>query len=218
MMTIFDPSSFNSLVPLKWGSSVFFLVILSGGFWVVSTGFKLLVEMFLFNLCQGFKVMFLNWKQHSAMLIGLFYLILTMNVVGLLPFSFSVTAHLSWSLTICLPMWLGGAIYMFSKDSEGALAHFLPHSAPMGLAPFLVIVEMVSMLIRPLSLSVRLMANITAGHMILSLIETLIVSNSLSVKWFTLLMAGFLLFELGVALIQAYVLMNLLSLYWEENE
>nr|QZZ81961.1 ATP synthase protein 6 [Polyplax reclinata] len=218
MMSIFDPSSLNYSFSYKWVSSLSFFLFMSGSFWVVDSSVKLFLTSISKGLSLSLKGMFFDWKQHSLLLLSLFVMIFFFNLTGLLPFSFSNSAHLLWGVTICLPMWAAGVIFMTSNSIEWTLAHFLPTGAPIGLSPFLVAVEVISLSIRPLSLSVRLMANITAGHMILSLVESILQSSTFLSFLCMPLMLSFIMFELGVAFIQAYVFMSLISLYWEESE
>ncbi|KAG8542264.1 hypothetical protein GDO81_027088 [Engystomops pustulosus] len=109
----------------------------------------------------------------------------------------------------------------FRNQLTASLGHFLPEGTPTLLIPILIIIETISLFIRPLALGVRLTANLTAGHLLIQLISTatiaLIFSNPLvsSLTFITLLLLTIL--EIAVAIIQAYVFVLLLSLYLQEN-
>nr|YP_010262551.1 ATP synthase F0 subunit 6 [Bregmaceros mcclellandi]UIX24719.1 ATP synthase F0 subunit 6 [Bregmaceros mcclellandi] len=147
------------------------------------------------------------------------FLILT-NILGLLPYTFTPTTQLSLNLGLAIPLWLGTVIIGFRHTPTHALAHLLPEGTPTLLIPILIIIESISLFIRPLALGVRLTANLTAGHLLIHLvgmaIMALMSSPVISVTLIILLLLLTLL-EIAVALIQAYVFVLLLSLYLQEN-
>nr|YP_001648388.1 ATP synthase F0 subunit 6 [Indotyphlops braminus]ABC55922.1 ATPase subunit 6 [Indotyphlops braminus] len=160
-------------------------------------------------------------QKWTNLLTGLFLLILSSNLLGLLPYTFSTTSQLSTNMALAFPLWLGTVLVgAFSKPNI-SIAHLLPEGAPMTLAPMLILIESVSLLIRPIALGVRLTANITAGHLLIHMISssTMELINSLtplsSITLALLITLTFL--EIAVACIQAYVFTLLLSLYLEEN-
>lgn len=94
------------------------------------------------------------------------------------------------------------------------MAHIAPAGTPAALTPFLVVIETISILIRPLTLTVRLVANITVGHVVCALIR--VVLRSLSAVWsISLIIVFYSVFEFAIAVIQAYVFTLLLTLYAE---
>nr|YP_010192451.1 ATP synthase F0 subunit 6 [Oxyloma wujiaquensis]QZO77380.1 ATP synthase F0 subunit 6 [Oxyloma wujiaquensis] len=141
------------------------------------------------------------------------------NLMGLSPFSFGVTSHMWANLSMALLIWFFLLVSGFMYKFKSSLAHLLPSGAPMGLSPFLILIETVSIIIRPLTLTVRLMANISAGHIVLALISNVLVSslNSVSSYLLTLLMMFYYMFEYFVAIIQGYIFTLLISLYMEEH-
>uniref|UniRef100_A0AAU7YSL4 ATP synthase subunit a n=1 Tax=Haematopinus quadripertusus TaxID=1453187 RepID=A0AAU7YSL4_9NEOP len=215
LMSMFDPCSLLNL-SLKWLFVMFIVSIIPSCYWSVNSGFVGVMFSMKGVLMKGFKELFHNYKDFVLLLYALFVLILFSNLFGLSPYVFTVSSHLVYSLGYSLPLWLGGILYSLHKSWESLTAHLTPLGSPLVLAPFLVIIELVSLLIRPISLGVRLMANMTAGHMVMSLVEQWSIASMSSLLYSSLIVV-LILFELGVALIQAYVFTSLLSLYFEEN-
>lgn len=143
----------------------------------------------------------------------LFLFILCLNWGGLIPYIFSTTSHLVVTLGIGFRAWLALMLSGFSWDPKSALAGLRPAGAPAGLMAFLVLVERLSVLIRPLTLSVRLAANIRAGHLIIGLVGAYISLRG-SVAIFQIM---YRMFEIGVCLVQRYVFVLLLTLYSDEH-
>ena len=150
-------------------------------------------------------------------LLTLLSLVFINNFLGLLPYVFTGTSHLSVTLPLALPLWTGYILYNFINNTRRALAHLVPKGTPLILVPFMVLIEIVRNLIRPLTLSVRLAANIVAGHLLLVLVRGPMPSVNAGVLAlaFTALIALIIL-ELGVSFIQAYVFITLSSLYIDE--
>nr|YP_003457244.1 ATP synthase F0 subunit 6 [Ceratias uranoscopus]BAI77279.1 ATPase subunit 6 [Ceratias uranoscopus] len=157
----------------------------------------------------------------ALLLTSLMLLLLSLNMLGLLPYTFTPTAQLSLNMGLAAPLWLATVIVGFKSHPTTALAHLLPEGTPPLLVPMLVIIETISLFIRPLALGVRLTANLTAGHLLIQLIATgtyvlMSLMPAISVLVSTVLLAMTLL-EVAVAMIQAYVFVALLTLYLEEN-
>nr|YP_003002331.1 ATP synthase F0 subunit 6 [Branchiostegus argentatus]ACF24633.1 ATP synthase F0 subunit 6 [Branchiostegus argentatus] len=165
----------------------------------------------------------LNVGAHkwALLLTSLMVLLLTLNLLGLLPYTFTPTTQLSLNLGFAVPLWLATVIIgMWNKPTD-ALGHLLPEGTPVPLIPVLIIIETISLFIRPLALGVRLTANLTAGHLLIQLISTAVfvlvpLMPLVAVLTATLLFLLTLL-EVAVAMIQAYVFVLLLSLYLQEN-
>nr|YP_010960566.1 ATP synthase F0 subunit 6 [Eucinostomus gula]WNH21457.1 ATP synthase F0 subunit 6 [Eucinostomus gula]WNH37969.1 ATP synthase F0 subunit 6 [Eucinostomus gula] len=154
-------------------------------------------------------------------LMSLLIYLITINMLGLLPYTFTPTTQLSITLGLAVPLWLATVIVGFRNDPVSAVAHFVPEGAPTPLIPLLVVIETISLFIRPVALGVRLMANLTAGHLLLQLCAT---ATLALVKIFppvavitASLLAMLAVLELAVAVIQAYVFTLLISLYLQEN-
>nr|YP_006073226.1 ATP synthase F0 subunit 6 [Sternotherus carinatus]ADM94812.1 ATP synthase F0 subunit 6 [Sternotherus carinatus]WLN41550.1 ATP synthase F0 subunit 6 [Sternotherus carinatus] len=159
--------------------------------------------------------------QWSLILTTLLCMLLTTNLLGLLPYTFTPTAQLSMNMGLAIPLWLATVITGFTNQPTKSLAHLLPEGTPTPLVPALIIIETISLLMRPLALGVRLTANLTAGHLLIQLISTAMTTllpTMPTVSLLTMIILFLLtVLELAVAMIQAYVFALLLSLYLEEN-
>nr|YP_004465146.1 ATP synthase F0 subunit 6 [Luciosoma bleekeri]BAK23048.1 ATPase subunit 6 [Luciosoma bleekeri] len=157
----------------------------------------------------------------ALLLASLMLYLITMNVLGLLPYTFTPTTQLSMNMALATPLWLATVIIGMRNQPTASLAHLLPEGTPIPLVPALIIIETISLFIRPLALGVRLTANLTAGHLLIQLIATAIyvllpMMPTVAVLATTIFFLLTLL-EIAVALIQAYVFILLLSLYLQDN-
>lgn len=154
-----------------------------------------------------------NIKDKRIILIRIFFSILILNLIGLLPYVYSITSQLIYTLILALPFWLRFIIFSLKNSFSNFFSHLVPTGTPMALSHFIVLIESIRQAIRPITLSVRLAANITAGHILIILIRnTILILNPISI----VLIALFLL-ELAVAFIQRYVFTLLLSIYLSET-
>nr|ACN11626.1 ATP synthase subunit 6 [Ariopsis sp. RB-2009]ACN11628.1 ATP synthase subunit 6 [Ariopsis sp. RB-2009]BAK42282.1 ATPase subunit 6 [Ariopsis seemanni] len=157
----------------------------------------------------------------AMILTSLMVFILTLNMLGLLPYTFTPTTQLSLNMGLAVPLWLATIIIGMRNQPTAALGHLLPEGTPTLLIPVLIIIETISLFIRPLALGVRLTANLTAGHLLIQLISTATITLMplmTTVATFTAILLVLLtLLEIAVAFIQAYVFVLLLSLYLQEN-
>nr|WSP03268.1 ATP synthase F0 subunit 6 [Siganus argenteus] len=157
----------------------------------------------------------------ALLLASLMLFLITINMLGLLPYTFTPTTQLSLNMGLAVPLWLATVIIGMRNQPTIALGHLLPEGTPTPLIPVLIIIETISLFIRPLALGVRLTANLTAGHLLIQLIATaafvlLPLMPTVAILTATLLFLLTLL-EVAVAMIQAYVFVLLLSLYLQEN-
>lgn len=150
----------------------------------------------------------------------IFSFILFSNLIGLVPYSFTATSHLIVTFTLSLSIFIGINIICIKRHKFHMLSLFIPSNTSFGLALLLVPIELLSYIFKPISLGVRLFANLMAGHTLLKVI--------VGFAWSMLLLEDFLAFmhilpllilvllmglELGVALIQAYVFTILTCIY-----
>nr|AVI16150.1 ATP synthase F0 subunit 6 [Sardinella longiceps] len=157
----------------------------------------------------------------AVLFTSLMVFLITINMLGLLPYTFTPTTQLSLNMGIAVPLWLATVIIGMRNQPTAALGHLLPEGTPVPLIPVLIIIETISLFIRPLALGVRLTANLTAGHLLIQLIATaafvlLPIMPTVAILTATVLFLLTLL-EVAVAMIQAYVFVLLLSLYLQEN-
>nr|AEY77625.1 ATPase6 [Barisia imbricata imbricata] len=165
----------------------------------------------------------INFKgqKWTSTLISLLLFLMSMNLLGLLPYTFTPTTQLSMNMGLAIPMWLATVLTGLRNQPTISIGHMLPEGTPTPLIPILIIIETISLFIRPLALGVRLTANLTAGHLLIQLISMAIITitptlpTTALVTFMVLLLLTLL--ELAVAMIQAYVFILLLSLYLQEN-
>nr|YP_009312144.1 ATP synthase F0 subunit 6 [Dawkinsia tambraparniei]BAV71515.1 ATPase subunit 6 [Dawkinsia tambraparniei] len=157
----------------------------------------------------------------ALLLASLMIFLVTINMLGLLPYTFTPTTQLSLNMGFAVPLWLATVIIGMRNQPTIALGHLLPEGTPIPLIPVLIIIETISLFIRPLALGVRLTANLTAGHLLIQLIATAVFVLMPMMPTVAILTATVLflltLLEVAVAMIQAYVFVLLLSLYLQEN-
>nr|AYD75001.1 ATP6 [Dicrurus adsimilis] len=181
------------------------------------------LQLWLTNLITKQLMMPLNKEGHKWALIltSLMMFLLLTNLLGLLPYTFTPTTQLSMNLALAFPLWLATLLTGLRNQPSASLGHLLPEGTPTPLIPALIMIETISLLIRPLALGVRLTANLTAGHLLIQLISTATVTLASTMPMVSLitLLVLFLLtiLEVAVAMIQAYVFVLLLSLYLQEN-
>nr|AAP29520.1 ATPase subunit 6 [Myiarchus swainsoni] len=181
------------------------------------------LQLWFFHLITKQLMTPLNKKGHkwALILLSLMIFLLTINLLGLLPYTFTPTTQLSMNLALAFPLWLATLLTGLRNQPSIALGHLLPEGTPTPLIPALILIETTSLLIRPLALGVRLTANLTAGHLLIQLISTATIVLLPIMPMVSLLTTTILLLltilEVAVAMIQAYVFVLLLSLYLQEN-
>nr|YP_004221827.1 ATP synthase F0 subunit 6 [Ixobrychus cinnamomeus]ADU57289.1 ATP synthase F0 subunit 6 [Ixobrychus cinnamomeus] len=181
------------------------------------------LQLWFLHLITKQLMMPLNKTGHKWALIltSLMILLLMINLLGLLPYTFTPTTQLSMNMALAFPLWLATLLTGLRNQPSMSLGHLLPEGTPTPLIPALIMIETASLLIRPLALGVRLTANLTAGHLLIQLISTattvlLPMMPSVSILT-TLILLLLTILEVAVAMIQAYVFVLLLSLYLQEN-
>nr|YP_009349000.1 ATPase subunit 6 [Sinibotia pulchra]ALQ80055.1 ATP synthase F0 subunit 6 [Sinibotia pulchra]BAW88618.1 ATPase subunit 6 [Sinibotia pulchra] len=177
-----------------------------------------LINRFVNQLMLPLNVAGHKW---ALLLASLMVFLITINMLGLLPYTFTPTTQLSLNMGFAVPLWLATVIIGMRNQPTVALGHLLPEGTPIPLIPVLIIIETISLFIRPLALGVRLTANLTAGHLLIQLIATAVFVLLPMMPTVAILTATVLflltLLEVAVAMIQAYVFVLLLSLYLQEN-
>nr|YP_008145646.1 ATP synthase F0 subunit 6 [Remiz consobrinus]AGG40798.1 ATP synthase F0 subunit 6 [Remiz consobrinus] len=224
-LTFFDQFSSPSLlgIPLILIATTFPALLLPApnNRWIPSRLSAL--QLWFINLVTKQLMLPLDKKGHkwAMILTSLLIFLLLINLLGLLPYTFTPTTQLSMNLALAFPLWLATLLTGLRNQPSTSLAHLLPEGTPTLLIPALILIETTSLLIRPLALGVRLTANLTAGHLLIQLISTAtaaLLSTMPAVSLLTLLVLFLLtILEVAVAMIQAYVFVLLLSLYLQEN-
>nr|YP_004222607.1 ATP synthase F0 subunit 6 [Notodoris gardineri]ABL09054.1 ATP synthase F0 subunit 6 [Notodoris gardineri] len=152
------------------------------------------------------------------MLFTLMLFLLLMNFMGLVPFVYGPTSNIWISASLAIVFWTLLILSGWLKFPVESIAHLVPAGAPSLLVPFLVLIETSSILIRPLTLSVRIIANISTGHIIMGLVAAALTASG---PLGTLLLLSchviYNMFEIFVCTVQAYVFSLLVKLYGEEH-
>ncbi|YP_007475059.1 ATP synthase F0 subunit 6 (mitochondrion) [Hippocampus comes] len=183
----------------------------------------LTLQNWFINLFTKQLLLPLNTAGHKWALIfaSLMIFLISLNMLGLLPYTFTPTTQLSLNMGLAVPLWLATVIIGMRNQPTHSLGHLLPEGTPVPLIPVLIIIETISLFIRPIALGVRLTANLTAGHLLIQLIATaafvLMPLMPTIALLTTVLLFLLTLLEVAVAMIQAYVFVLLLSLYLQEN-
>jgi len=166
----------------------------------------------------------LEGEKYVPFISMLFTFILFNNLIGLIPYSFTMTSHLIVTFTLSLSIFIGVVLIGIKKYEVYMLSIFLPANTSFGLALLLVPIELISYIFKPISLGVRLFANLMAGHTLLKVIvgfawSLLLLEDILSIiHLFPLLVLILLMgLELGVAIIQAYVFTVLTCIYLNDS-
>lgn len=219
LFSVFDPSTTIFNLSFNWLRTFIGLLIIPYSFWIIPSRFNVLWNNINYTLFKEFKTLLgPNGKNGSSFLfISLFSLILFNNFLGLFPYIFTCTSHLTITLTLALPLWLSFIIYGWLNNTQHIFAHLVPQGTPSVLIPFIVCIETIRNVIRPGTLAVRLTANIIAGHLLLTLIGN--TGNSISaflVTFLVIAQIALLLLESAVAVIQSYVFAVLSTLYSRE--
>ena len=153
-------------------------------------------------------------KPYFPFIFSLFIFVLFCNMIGMLPYSFTVTSHIIVTLAFAMFIFIGVTILGFIIHGFKYLKIFVPSGVPMVLLPIIMIIEIISYLSRPISLSVRLFANMMAGHTMLKVFGGFVISLGLVAGWlpltFSVALTGL---EILVAFLQAYVFAILTCIY-----
>jgi ATP synthase subunit 6 len=182
-----------------------------------SSSGNLKLSLFSFPIFKDLKRSIRNLTLGELVLLFIIIaLFLILNLLSMYPYTFTPTGQLSLVLPTSLIFWVGINLLGWRRNFKSSTAHLVPQGTPLPLMNFMVLVEVISNIIRPITLSVRLIANIVAGHLLISLLGGLAESSVL--MGFSSLLPLFLLriLELSVCFIQAYVFMTLIRLYIKE--
>lgn len=218
LFSVFDPSTTIFNFSLNWIRTFLGLIIIPYSFWFFPSRISLIWNKILYTLFNEFKTLLGPINKNNAFIFtSLFTLILFNNFLGLFPYIFTRTSHLTLTLTLALPLWISFMIFGWLNHTQHIFAHLVPQGTPSVLIPFIVCIETIRNIIRPGTLAVRLTANIIAGHLLLTLIGN--TGNSLSIFLLSILIfsqIALLILESAVAIIQSYVFAVLSTLYSRE--
>nr|YP_010580153.1 ATP synthase F0 subunit 6 [Trichogramma pretiosum]UZS90454.1 ATP synthase F0 subunit 6 [Trichogramma pretiosum] len=219
LFSIFDPTT-SELYSLNWLSSLYVLLFIPNLYWFIPSRYSFIFLTLLNYLIGEFK-MLLNIKSNLMnllFLMSIFIFIMLNNFMGMFSYIFTSSAHLTFSLTLSLTLWLSFMLYGWIVNTNHMFMHLVPEGTPSALMVFMVLIETISNLIRSGTLAVRLSANMIAGHLLMTLISSTGPSLSMLMLLMMLLSQTLLiLLELSVSIIQAYVFTVLSTLYSAET-
>nr|UBN08914.1 ATP synthase F0 subunit 6 [Panesthia sloanei] len=220
LFSVFDPTTNFFNISLNWISTILGLILIPSSMWLLPSRHFFLWNKILISLHKEFKTL-IGYKSilkgSSFIFISLFSLIMFNNFLGLFPYVFTSTSHLTMTLSLALPLWLSFMIFGWINNTQHMFAHLVPQGTPPVLMPFMVCIETISNLIRPGTLAVRLAANMIAGHLLMTLLGN--TGPFLPLSLLSLLIItqiALLILESAVAIIQSYVFAILSTLYSSE--
>uniref|UniRef100_A0AAU6PC57 ATP synthase subunit a n=1 Tax=Midoria longicornis TaxID=3133673 RepID=A0AAU6PC57_9HEMI len=212
LFTVFDPCT--GVFSLNWFSIFFFVLFVPLNFWFCKGLLMILFTNFVYFFFR--EVSNLTIYLNSILFfLSLFFYVMVINLIGLIPYVFTSSSHLVFSLGLSLPFWFSLMFFGWLNNSNYMFMHLVPMGTPYLLMPFMVLIETISNLIRPFSLAVRLSANMIAGHLLMSLLGGSTCLSPLMFIFFFVYLVIFV-FELAVSFIQSYVFFTLSILYSSE--
>lgn len=219
LFSTFD-SNTNIILEINWISSISIFYLIPISYWLSSNRILKFYSNLLIKLYNEFKILLINKFNYvnrlffSALIIFIFF----NNFIGLFPYIFTRSRHLIFSVRISLPLWISLIIFGWIKNTNFIFSHLIPSGTPIFLIPFIVLIETIRIIIRPGTLSIRLTANIIAGHLLLTLLREKAISPIIFVTLIIILIQIILLIlEISVSIIQSYVFSILGTLYTKET-
>ncbi len=160
-------------------------------------------------------------RPYFPFIFTLFMFVLFSNLFGMIPYSFTVTSHIIVTFALAFVVFIGVTVIGIARHGTHFFSLFVPHGAPGWLLPLVVLIEVISYLVRPVSLSVRLFANMMAGHTMLKVFAGFVISLTAGLGVVggvisiapVVLIAALTGLELGIAILQAYVFAVLTCIY-----
>lgn len=217
IFNIFDPSS-RYLFSINWLSLTLIFLFLPYQYWIIPSRFN----YFFFTIIKFILNEFINILTFSfsniIILLRIFFFIIFNNFIGLFPYIFTSSTHIRFCFSLSINLWIRIILYRWINFYNSIFTHLTPLNTPYLLMPFIVIIELISLIIRPITLSIRLTANIIAGHLILSLIGSFNIYLKITSIILIIIIIQNILFilEISVSLIQAYIFSILSLLYIKE--
>jgi F-type H+-transporting ATPase subunit a len=213
LFSIFDPTSYFS-ISLNWlAIFIAFYIFPFKMYYLHSLGQK-----GFSGLLRGVNSMFRDISESNylgitfVVVVAFIYVVLR-NLIGLFPFIFTFTAHPLVTLGLGMTFWVSFFIMGWLKNFKNRAAHLVPEGRPLYLAPLIVVIEIISHLMRPFTLAIRLAANIIAGHLIIRLLSRIRILSLFGFVNSFFFQSILLVLEFGVSVIQGFVFRILLLLY-----
>nr|YP_010583734.1 ATP synthase F0 subunit 6 [Sepia orbignyana]UXN83930.1 ATP synthase F0 subunit 6 [Sepia orbignyana] len=209
---------------MTWLLTFWSLIFINSSLWVNTTNLSNIINIpkQIINI-QATRSYSMNLGGFILIISSLFITLINFNLLGLMPYVFSTTSHLAMTFTFAFPLWLSLILSSYIKNSYSSVAFMLPLATPSFLIPFLPIIEMLSIMVRPITLSIRLAANISAGHIILTLIgdyftSLMLLNNYMITMMVLMIQVGYFIFEVGISVIQGYIFSLLITLYTDDHQ
>nr|YP_010596127.1 ATP synthase F0 subunit 6 [Acanthaspis pedestris]WAJ48459.1 ATP synthase F0 subunit 6 [Acanthaspis pedestris] len=217
LFSTFDPATTINM-SLNWTSTFLSFIMIPSSFWLIQSRYSSMIKLIYKKLYQEFKMLLgPNTLGFTIMFISMFMFILFNNMMGLLPYVFTSSSHLVYTMSLAIPMWMSLMMFGWINHSKHMFAHLIPEGSPPLLMPFMVCIETISNIIRPGSLAVRLTANMIAGHLLMCLLGNNVTnSKEMIIPILMSIQIMLMLFETAVSIIQAYVFSVLSTLYTSE--
>nr|YP_002117910.1 ATP synthase F0 subunit 6 [Oedaleus asiaticus]ACA28984.1 ATP synthase F0 subunit 6 [Oedaleus asiaticus] len=219
LFSTFDPSTNLFNLSINWTSTFMGLLLIPSMFWLLPSRINTLWNKLNLNLHNEFKTLLgsKSFQGSTFIFISIFIMMMFNNFMGLFPYIFTSTSHMTLTFTIALPIWMSFMLFGWINNTNHMFTHLVPQGTPTALMSFMVLIETISNVIRPGTLAVRLAANMIAGHLLLTLLGN--TGPSLTTSIMLILIIGqmtLLILESAVAMIQAYVFSILSTLYSSE--
>lgn len=212
LFSVFDPAT--GTLSINW-IRIFLTIFIPGSYWNTPSK-RLIIIISITKKLINEVITHINKIERSILFVRIFLFILINNIIGLLPYVFTSSAHLTFSLAVAITLWMSLILFGWTHKTNEIFTHLVPVGTPYPLMPFIVLIESIRNLIRPGSLAVRLRANMIAGHLLIRLLGNNLISNFPLILIIIWLFIGLILFELAVAFIQSYVFITLSTLYSRE--
>jgi F-type H+-transporting ATPase subunit a len=209
-----DASFTNSSLWMVIAAAVISFVLLASSKKLVPSRLQSVGELayeFIFNMVRD--TMGEQGRKFFPFIFTLFMFVLASNMLGLVPYSFTVTSHIIITFALAATVFVGATVYGFVKHGFGYLKLFAPDGIPAVMLPLLIVIEVISYLSRPISLSVRLFANMMAGHTMLKVFGAFVVALGWAGVVPFVVMVGFTGLEVLIAFLQAFVFAILSCMY-----
>lgn len=215
LFSVFDP---YSNIFFNWIIIPILLLLLPIKKWLIISKQSTLYIFISKKILIEFKILTTSFIPGILLLfLSLLFFIILNNLIGLLPYIFTSTSHIRVTLSLSLILWISFNLFGWLNNTYHIIAHLVPTGTPFLLINFIVLIESIRSIIRPITLSIRLSANIIAGHLLLSLLGNIgPKSNFITSFGLIIIQIILLILELAVAFIQSYVFSILSMLYISE--
>nr|BDP28853.1 ATPase subunit 6 [Ixodes angustus] len=216
LFSTFDPSTSNNF-SLNWISTLPMIFIIPSWFWIIPSRYQMFWKIIFSKILKEISSnLSLKNQKFILIFISTFSSILLFNCLGLFPYIFTPTSHITLSMMMAFPIWMTLMIKSWMTSFNKMMTHLVPMGSPMILTSFMVIIETVSNIIRPITLSVRLSANMISGHLLIHLLSSIPFNSPPLFSIIFPIMFALMILESAVAIIQSYVFITLASLYTNE--